>query len=89
MAVAQEIMCKIFNKSMVESMSAIVISMAIISVVPVPKVVVIVRVGVMVNSVVGVVSMMRSIVDRSSVVGWQWSSGSSGSQYGNNERSHG
>ena len=70
MAVAQEIMCKIFNKSMVESMSAIVISMAIISVVPVPKVVVIVRVGVMVNSVVGVVSMMRSIVDRGSVVGW-------------------
>lgn len=70
MAVAQDVMCKIFNKSMLESVSAIVISMAVISVIPVPIVVVIVRVGVMVNRVVGVVSMMRSIVDRSSVVGW-------------------
>ena len=42
MAVAQDVMCKIFNKSMLESVSAIVISMAVISVVPVSIVVVIV-----------------------------------------------
>ena len=87
MAVAEEVVSQVLDKSVpvLESVWSVVICMAIISVVPMSIVVAIVRVRVVVNSVVGIMSMVRSIMDRSSMVGWQWGSSSRGSQDGNNE----
>ena len=76
MAVAEEVVGQVLNKSVpvLESVWSVVISMTIISVVPMSIVVAIVRIRVVVNSVVRIMSMVWSIMDRSSMVGWQWGS---------------